>query len=208
MSITVTECTSAAEVKELARRVAEKRRAGYATVKAAFHHLDLERPPVSDSFAKKAMRELQEQLKEQRKLNVDLAIKIEELMARNRWLATEIKACERRTSRPIAEEDIPKKTVLNFSVLLRIVSFKSDLSPQVLVAQRRHKTVTHWRQILMYLAHNLTGYSYPQIGRLTGGRDHTTVLHAVRKITAMREAEPDIDAIITELEREIQGLFP
>ncbi len=45
------------------------------------------------------------------------------------------------------------------------------------------------RQIGMYLAKTLTARSLPEIGRRFGGRDHTTVLHAIRKIEALKQAD-------------------
>jgi hypothetical protein len=59
-------------------------------------------------------------------------------------------------------------------------------------SHRRTMPVTFYRQIAMYLAKELTTNSLPAIGRQFGGRDHTTVLHAWRKIEPMR-ADPDFD---------------
>ena len=47
---------------------------------------------------------------------------------------------------------------------------------------RRARSIARPRQIAMYLAKNLTTSSYPEIGRKFGGRDHTTIMHAVKKI--------------------------
>jgi chromosomal replication initiator protein len=47
---------------------------------------------------------------------------------------------------------------------------------------RRSRSIARPRQIAMYLAKNLTTSSYPEIGRKFGGRDHTTIMHAVKKI--------------------------
>jgi hypothetical protein len=59
-------------------------------------------------------------------------------------------------------------------------------------SHRRTQPVTFYRQIAMYLCKELTTNSLPAIGRQFGGRDHTTVLHAWRKIAPMR-ADPDFD---------------
>ena len=61
-----------------------------------------------------------------------------------------------------------------------------------LISGRRSKDIVRPRQVAMYLAKTLTLRSLPEIGRRFGGRDHTTVLHAVRKIEAIK----DIDAVI------------
>ena len=57
-----------------------------------------------------------------------------------------------------------------------------NVSKADLLSSRRTRTIVRPRQIAMYLAKMLTPRSLPEIGRRFGGRDHTTVLHAVRKI--------------------------
>ena len=64
----------------------------------------------------------------------------------------------------------------------RIVAKHYNVSRQELVSNRRTRVIVKPRQIAMYLAKMLTPRSFPEIGRRFGGRDHTTVLHAVRKI--------------------------
>ena len=66
--------------------------------------------------------------------------------------------------------------------ILRIISRHFGVSKGDLISQRRHRSVVWPRQIGMYLAKQLTARSLPEIGRRFGGRDHTTVLHAIRKI--------------------------
>nr|WP_316651863.1 chromosomal replication initiator protein DnaA [uncultured Gellertiella sp.] len=64
----------------------------------------------------------------------------------------------------------------------RIVARHYNVSRQELVSNRRTRVIVKPRQIAMYLSKTLTPRSFPEIGRRFGGRDHTTVLHAVRKI--------------------------
>ncbi len=64
----------------------------------------------------------------------------------------------------------------------RVVSRHFNVSKADLLSSRRTRTIVRPRQIAMYLAKMLTPRSLPEIGRRFGGRDHTTVLHAVRKI--------------------------
>lgn len=66
--------------------------------------------------------------------------------------------------------------------ILRIVSRHFGVTKADLLSQRRHRSVVRPRQIGMYLAKQLTQRSLPEIGRRFGNRDHTTVLHAIRKI--------------------------
>ena len=58
-----------------------------------------------------------------------------------------------------------------------------------LLSKRRSRTITRPRQLAMALAKELTNHSLPEIGDAFGGRDHTTVLHACRKIRELRDAE-------------------
>ena len=64
----------------------------------------------------------------------------------------------------------------------RVVARQYNVSRADLLSSRRTANVVRPRQIAMYLAKTLTLRSLPEIGRRFGGRDHTTVLHAVRKI--------------------------
>ncbi len=61
-----------------------------------------------------------------------------------------------------------------------------------LLSSRRNRSITRPRQIAMALAKLLTRHSLPEIGDSFGGRDHTTVLHACRKIKELRETNSDI----------------
>lgn len=51
-----------------------------------------------------------------------------------------------------------------------------------MTSHRRFRSVARPRQVAMYWAHRRTPYSLPQIGRLFGGRDHTTVIHAIKTV--------------------------
>ena len=58
-----------------------------------------------------------------------------------------------------------------------------------LLSDKRTRTVTRPRQIAMALAKDLTNHSLPEIGQMFGGRDHTTVLHATRKVIELKESD-------------------
>ncbi len=66
---------------------------------------------------------------------------------------------------------------------------------------RRSRSITRPRQLAMSLAKKLTRHSYPEIGDAFGGRDHTTVIHACKKITELRITEPQIDSDYEKLQR-------
>jgi chromosomal replication initiator protein len=61
-----------------------------------------------------------------------------------------------------------------------------------LLSKRRSRSIARPRQVAMALSKELTNHSLPEIGNAFGGRDHTTVLHGVRKIKELRETNADI----------------
>ena len=71
-------------------------------------------------------------------------------------------------------------------------------------SKRRPANIALPRQIAMYLAKELTQKSLPEIGELFGGRDHTTVLHAVRKITELRQHRPELNHQIHVLDQTLR----
>ena len=74
-----------------------------------------------------------------------------------------------------------------------------------MVSARRAREVARPRQVAMYLSKQLTPKSLPDIGRRFGGRDHTTVIHAVKQIEKLRASDPDIDAAVRLLTRQLEG---
>ncbi len=87
----------------------------------------------------------------------------------------------------------------------KLVSTHFDLKPVDLVSARRARAVARPRQIAMYLAKRLTTRSLPEIGRKFGGRDHSTVIHAVRRIEELRDSDRDVDGAVRTLMRELEG---
>jgi chromosomal replication initiator protein len=87
--------------------------------------------------------------------------------------------------------------------ILRIVSRHFAVSKADILSDRRHRSVVRPRQIGMYLAKQLTSRSLPEIGRRFGNRDHTTVLHAIRKIDKEIGDNPHLKEEIEELKRQL-----
>lgn len=88
--------------------------------------------------------------------------------------------------------------------ILRIVAKHYGVSRADLLSSRRTANVVRPRQIAMYLAKTLTLRSLPEIGRRFGGRDHTTVLHAVRKIEGLVQGDHALAEEIEILKRLLQ----
>jgi chromosomal replication initiator protein len=99
--------------------------------------------------------------------------------------------------RKVLVEDIQRAVARHFS-----------LSRGDLLAARRTANVVRPRQIAMYLAKTLTLRSLPEIGRRFGGRDHTTVLHAVRKIEFLIGTDTTLAAEIDLLKGQLQECVP
>ena len=74
-----------------------------------------------------------------------------------------------------------------------------------MVSARRTRSIARPRQMAMYLAKKLTPRSYPEIGRKFGGRDHTTVLHGVRKIEELITQDSQVAEDALLLERKLES---
>ncbi len=98
-----------------------------------------------------------------------------------------------REPRRIRIEDIQKVVATHYNV-----------SKQDLLSARRTRAIVRPRQIAMYLAKTMTPRSFPEIGKRFGGRDHTTVLHAVRKVEELAAADEALAQEIELLKRLIQ----
>lgn len=72
-------------------------------------------------------------------------------------------------------------------------------------SKKRPASIARPRQIAMYIAKEMTQKSLPEIGELFGGRDHTTVLHAVRKISAERQKNTELNQQLHVLEQTLKG---
>jgi len=85
--------------------------------------------------------------------------------------------------------------------IIKLVSRHFGVSKPDILSQRRHRSVVWPRQIGMYLSKQLTARSLPEIGRRFGNRDHTTVLHAIRKIEGQISDNPRLRDEIDDLKK-------
>lgn len=100
----------------------------------------------------------------------------------------------RSTERRVTIDEIQKKVAEHYNIRL------ADMH-----SARRARAVARPRQVAMYLAKQLTPRSLPEIGRKFGGRDHTTVIHAVRKIEELSAYDPTFREDVELLRRLLQG---
>ncbi len=89
--------------------------------------------------------------------------------------------------------------------ILRVISKHFGVSKNDILSQRRHRSIVWPRQIGMFLAKAMTARSLPEIGRRFGGRDHTTVLHAIRKIDGELKTNSRLRAEIEDLKKMLAG---
>ena len=100
----------------------------------------------------------------------------------------------RSSDRRVTVEEIQRKVAEHFNIRL------SDM-----LGPKRTRTIARPRQIAMYLSKELTSRSLPEIGRRFGGRDHTTILHGVRKVEEMRGADTQLAEDLDLLRRLLQS---
>lgn len=87
----------------------------------------------------------------------------------------------------------------------RVVAEYYNIKMADMLSKRRSRTIARPRQMAMYLAKELTSHSLPEIGDAFGGRDHTTVMHACRKIIELRETNPGLSEDYRNLSRLVAG---
>lgn len=100
----------------------------------------------------------------------------------------------RANDRRVTIEEIQKQVANHFNIRI------SDMH-----SARRARSVARPRQVAMYLAKQLTARSLPEIGRKFGGRDHTTVMHAVRKVEELKSMDPGFAEDVELLRRMLEG---
>lgn len=83
--------------------------------------------------------------------------------------------------------------------ILRAVAEKFNMQPQQLKQKSNTRQIAYPRQVAMYLMKDLTQASLPEIGRVFGGKHHTTVLHSVQKIEKLRHSDTDLNRLIHSL---------
>jgi chromosomal replication initiator protein len=100
----------------------------------------------------------------------------------------------RASNRRVTIEEIQKKVAEHYNIRL------ADMS-----SARRARAVARPRQVAMYLSKQLTARSLPEIGRKFGDRDHTTVMHAVRKVEELCATDPTFSEDVELLRRMLEG---
>lgn len=100
----------------------------------------------------------------------------------------------RSSDRKVTVEEIQRKVADHYNIRL------SDL-----IGPKRLRTIARPRQVAMYLAKHMTTRSLPEIGRRFGGRDHTTILHGVRKVEELRASDSQLAEDLDLLRRLLES---
>jgi|LSQX01.3.fsa_nt_gb chromosomal replication initiator protein len=118
---------------------------------------------------------------------------------------------EKEISQELADEALKdfmsdnKAKIITYKVIQDAVSSYFDVKTEDLKSKKRTKNISYPRQIAMYLCRKITDLSLPKIGDAFGGKDHTTVLHAVNKISKELEESDELKNIIEEISKNIKG---
>ncbi len=133
----------------------------------------------------------------------DLEGALNRLLAHNKLTGHQVTMeMAEREVRDLIRPQEPKR--VKIEDIQRVVARQYNVSRSDLLSSRRTANVVRPRQVAMYLAKTLTLRSLPEIGRRFGGRDHTTVLHAVRKIEGLVGNDIALAEEIEILKRQLQ----
>ncbi len=96
-------------------------------------------------------------------------------------------------------------TIISAEQVVKLVADRFQLRVADLKSKRRTRTVVFPRQLAMYLCRTLTESSFPEIGRQFGGKDHSTVIHAVKQINERIRQDPQLKATVDTLIKTIKA---
>ena len=103
----------------------------------------------------------------------------------------------------LGESGSPDKKRITIQQILDAVTKYYNVKLSDLQSKKRHKSIAFPRQVCMYLARKNTRYSLEEIGGYFGGRDHTTVLHAVRTVDSDAKEDPDVAEQVAHLQNQL-----
>jgi chromosomal replication initiator protein len=109
------------------------------------------------------------------------------------------------TKAALGDSIIPEQKRITIQQIFDIVTKYYGVKMSDLQSKRRHKSIAFPRQVCMYLARRHTRYSLEEIGGYFGGRDHTTVLHAVRTVDDDTKTDREIAKQVTTMETQLTG---
>lgn len=132
---------------------------------------------------------------------INRVVTVDEIMARYRYAHPN---CKLFASNGIGKA---RDGYTDGATILRVVIKHMGVSLVDIASERRQAPIVRARQIACWLMRTHTLLSFPQIGAKLGGRDHTTILHAVRKIDDLRERNDEVKLITDELSELVRKEF-
>ncbi len=106
----------------------------------------------------------------------------------------------------LAASNVGRVSEQSVEDIQRVVTHHFKLRSGDLLSPDRHKSIAFARHVAMYLCKQRLKCSFPELGRAFGGRDHTTVMSAVRKVEGLRTSSADVRAQIEAIERKLGSL--
>ncbi len=110
--------------------------------------------------------------------------------------------------RELSEQDIltilkqgADTSPLTPQLIISIVGERCGIPTREILGEKRRPDLVQARQLAMYLCRELLGHSYPVIGKIFGGKDHSTVMHGVKKIKQLQDTDRLVHSMVTELTR-------
>jgi len=103
----------------------------------------------------------------------------------------------------LGETGTPEQKRITIQQIIEEVVKYYNVKTSDLQSKKRHKSIAFPRQVCMFLARKFTRYSLEEIGGYFGGRDHTTVLHAVRTVDRHMKAQPDITEQVQHIQNQL-----
>ncbi|MBZ4417657.1 chromosomal replication initiator protein DnaA [Myxococcus sp. RHSTA-1-4] len=104
----------------------------------------------------------------------------------------------------VLRDILPAHRAVDIEAIQREVARFYKVTVEALKEDRRHKALAHARQVAMYLSRKLTKSSFPEIGARFG-KDHSTVISAVRKVEGLRDSDATVQRELAELELKLGG---
>jgi len=102
----------------------------------------------------------------------------------------------------------PERPIWSPERIQEMVASRWRVKPEALASKRRTKDITVPRQVAMYLIKETLGTSLVRIGELFGGRDHSTVIHSIKKVETQMETDPDFRKLVDDARAEVRGSEP
>ena len=98
-------------------------------------------------------------------------------------------------------------TAISVDLIIDMVSRYYNISVEDIKGKKRTANIAQARQVAMFITRDMTNLSLEDVGREFGGKDHTTVLHSIKKVEGTLQIDPKLDRDISELKENIKKSF-